>query len=66
MSKHELEQKSSAKTGVIGALADNDLDLVAGGDKAIPQRGKGAAQDEGPRETITFVYGSLAIQYVSQ
>ena len=66
MSKQDrLEQKSSAKTEVIGALADKDLDMVAGGDKAAPQRGKGAAQ-EGPKETITFEYGGLVIQYGRQ
>ena len=67
MSKHDgLQQKSSAKLEVIGALADQDLDPVAGGDKAVPQHGKAAAQDEGPKETIKFVYGGLAIKYGSQ
>jgi hypothetical protein len=68
MSKQEdrLEQKSSAKTEVISALADKDLDIVAGGDKAVPQRGKAAAQVEGPKETITFEYGGLVIQYGRQ
>ena len=55
-----------SKQDVIGALADKDLDSVVGGGKAAPQRGKGAAQDEGPKETITFEYGGLAIQYGHQ
>jgi len=55
-----------SKQEVIGALADKDLDTVAGGDKAAPQRGKAAAQEEGPKETITFEYGGLAIQYGHQ
>jgi hypothetical protein len=67
MSKQDrLEQKSSAKTEIIGALADKDLDIVAGGGKAVSQRGKSAAQDEGPKETITFEYGGLVIQYGRQ
>ena len=67
MSKRDrLEQKSSATTEIIGALADKDLDMVAGGDKAVPQRVKAAAQVEGPKETITFEYGGLVIQYGHQ
>ena len=67
MSKQDrLEQKSTTKLEVIGVLADKDLDPVTGGDKAPAQRGKGAAQDEGPTESITFVYGGIAFQYHHQ
>jgi hypothetical protein len=64
MSKQQdgLEQKSSAKTEVTGAIADQDLDRVTGGDKAAPKREK----DQAPKESITFVYGSLAIKYNEQ
>jgi hypothetical protein len=64
MSKQQdgLKQKSSAKTEISGAVADQDLDRVTGGDKAAPKRGK----DEGPRESITFAFGRPAVKYNEQ
>ena len=64
MSKKQdgLEQKSPAKTEVTGAIADQDLDRVTGGGKAAPKREK----DDGPTESITFVYGKLAVKYHEQ
>jgi hypothetical protein len=60
MSKHQdkLQQKSLAKLGinnVCGALDDQDLEKVTGGDKASPK--------EFPKETITLNYGSIAYEY---
>lgn len=67
MSKQDRpDQNSNAKLEVVGAVADKDLDLVTGGNKAAPQPSKGAAQDEGPKESITFVYGKLVVQYGHQ
>lgn len=60
MSKHQdkLERKSSAKSEIRkdrGALDDQDLDKVTGGDKASPK--------EFPKETITLDYGRIVYQY---
>jgi hypothetical protein len=58
MSKHEnkLVQKSPAKTEISGALDDNDLKKVTGGDKASPK--------EPPvRESISLPYSSIAWAY---
>ena len=44
-------------------LSDKDLEQVAGG--IIIQNGSpaGPVQDEAPEESITFVYGKLAVKY---
>ncbi len=60
MSKHQdkLEQKSLAKSEIRkdrGALGDQDLEKVTGGDKASPK--------EFPKETIALDYGRIAYQY---
>jgi hypothetical protein len=58
MSKHEnkLVQKSRAKTEISGALDDNDLEKVTGGDKASPK--------ETPvRESISIPYSSIVWAY---
>ena len=44
---------------ISGALDDNDLETVAGGDKKVTR----AHDDEGPKETVTFEYGGLQISY---
>jgi hypothetical protein len=60
MSKHdELYHRSPARHQISGALDDNDLQTVAGGDKAV----KVTHNDESPKETVTFEYGSLQMSY---
>jgi hypothetical protein len=49
MTKHQISR----------ALDDNDLETVAGGDKAV----KVTHNDESPKETVTFEYGGLQISY---
>jgi hypothetical protein len=63
MSKHEdkLEQKSPAKPEIrkgSGALDDQDLEKVTGGDKAAPK--------EFPKETVSIAYGAIEFQYTSK
>jgi hypothetical protein len=60
MSKHQdkLQQKSPAKPEIDndrGALDDQDLAKVTGGDKASPK--------EFPKEIITLDYGRIEYQY---
>jgi hypothetical protein len=48
----------------IRELTESDLEVVAGGfggflAKAVQGKGK----DDGPTESITFVYGGLRVQY---
>jgi hypothetical protein len=61
MSKHEnkVAQKSPAKTEIIGALDDNDIEKVTGGDKASPK-------ETFPKETISLDYGRIAWTYTQQ
>jgi hypothetical protein len=69
MSRHDekLQQKSSAKTEICGALDDKDLEQVTGGDKAVVlQHEKVTGAGTAPTETITFVYGGLQIKYTNQ
>lgn len=40
-----------------GALSDQELDVVAGGDD------KTKTTDESPKETVTFEYGGLIVRY---
>ena len=63
MSKHQdkPEQKSPAKPEIekgSGALGDQDLDKVTGGGKVAPK--------EFPKETVSFEYGGINIQYTNQ
>ena len=63
MSKHEdkLEQKLPANPEIrkgSGALGDQDLEKVTGGGKVAPK--------EFPKETVSFAYGAIEIQYTSQ
>jgi len=60
MSKHQdkLEQKSLAKSEIRkdrGALDDQDLANVTGGDKGVPK--------VFPRETVTFSYARIEFKY---
>ncbi len=58
MSKHGLEQKSSAQheTGKdCGALDDKHLAKVTGGDKPRTK--------ETPTQTVTLTFGRIEIQY---
>jgi hypothetical protein len=61
MSKREnkLVQKSPAKTEISGALDDNDLETVSGGDKASPK-------ETFPTETISLNYGRIEWTYTKQ
>ena len=61
MSKQEnkLVQKSPAKTEISGALDDNDLEKVTGGDKASPK-------ETFPTETISLSYGHIEWTYTKQ
>jgi len=61
MSKHEnrLVQKSPAKTEISGALDDNGLEQVTGGDKASPKQ-------TFPKETISLNYGHIEWAYTTQ
>jgi hypothetical protein len=61
MSKQEnkLVQKSPAKTEISGALDDNDLEKVTGGDKASPK-------ETFPTETISLSYGYIEWTYTKQ
>jgi hypothetical protein len=61
MSKQEnkLVQKSPAKTEISGALDDNDLEKVTGGDKASPK-------EAFPTETISLSYGRIEWAYTKQ
>lgn len=58
MTKHEnkLVQKSPAKTEISGALEDNDLKKVTGGDKASPK-------ETLPRESVGLNYGQIQWTY---
>jgi hypothetical protein len=61
MSKHDekLEHKSPAQHEISGALDDKDIEMVTGGDKTV----KVTHKDEGPKETVSFEYVSLKINY---
>ena len=61
MSKHEnkLVQKSPAKTEISGALDDNDLGKVTGGDKASPK-------ETFPTETVSINSGHIEWTYTKQ
>lgn len=61
MSKRDekLEQKSSATVEISGALEDNDLEKVTGGDKANPKEAH-------PTETISLNYGQIEWKYTQQ
>ena len=51
------EQQLDEVTGGVGAAG-------AGGVKAVP--GVSAKDDESPKETVTFEYGSLGVRYTQQ
>jgi hypothetical protein len=60
MSKHQdkLERTSPATPEIAnsgGALDDQDLEKVTGGDKASPK--------EFPKETVSFAYAAVAVKY---
>jgi hypothetical protein len=61
MSKHEnkLVQKSPAKTEISGALEDNDLEKVTGGDKASPK-------ETFPTESVSLSYGKIQWTYTTK
>jgi hypothetical protein len=61
--KETIMSKPDEKLNQIsGALDDKDLQMVTGGDKKVTW----AHDDESPKETVTFEYGGLAIQYSQQ
>jgi hypothetical protein len=64
MSKRDekLDQGSSAAHQISGALDDQDLEKVTGGDKAV----KVNHDDASPKETVTFTYGSPQVAYTRQ
>ena len=67
MSKHDdkLEQKSPAKPEIrkgSGALDDQDLEKVTGGDKASPKK----VTSVGPTEQISLSFGKLGFKYNEQ
>jgi hypothetical protein len=56
--KNKLERKSSAQPAIgkeCGALDDNDLAKVTGGDKKGPK--------VAPTETVSFGFGHIEIKY---
>jgi bacteriocin-like protein len=55
MSKHTLEQKSSAQHEIGKALDDKDLAQVTGGDKPRTK--------ETPTESVAFSFGHIEFQY---
>ena len=57
--ENKLVQKSPAKTEISGALDDNDLEKVTGGDKASPK-------ETFPTETISLNYGRIEWTYTKQ
>ena len=60
--KNTITSESSS-AAIASELTDQDLDEVAGGGGKAPS---GITHDESPKETVTFEYGGLSIQYAQQ
>jgi hypothetical protein len=65
MRKHDekLEQKSTAKTEISGALDDKDLEKVTGGDKTVVQRHEKATGSTGVHENLSLSFAKFNSEY---